>query len=286
MLLKKLIYIAVLLPARIPKALRVIFSITNNYFVRLKNKGNGAAWAYLRYACTNLVVSFCNAHFNTKRVACPCCGWRGYDFLPIDGGIFWVPRMVCPACLSYDRHRAFALYVNKHDRRLLETNGITLHVAPETYVALLARKNIAHQYMATDLFADRLQEGNGVPFQSDIQHLPLREGSVDTHICFHVLEHIKADHVAIAELYRTLKPGGVAYIMVPINLDFTKTQFFGYPNPDYYDHYWAPGRDYHTHLEAFDRCVAVAPQDFLSPEEMFTYGTPHKEIIYVCAKAC
>jgi hypothetical protein len=285
-LFRKIVYIAVTLPVKTPKILGMIFSITGNCLVRLKSKGTEAAWAYLRYAWTNLIVSFCNAHFNTKRVACPCCGWNGYDFIPIDGGIFWVPRMVCPACLSYDRHRAFTLYVKKHDRRLLETAGTTLHVAPETYVAVLARENTRHQYMTTDLFPDRLKVGNGVPFQSDIQYLPLKDNSVDTHICFHVLEHIKDARIAITELYRTLKPGGVAYIMVPINLDFTETQFFGHPNPDYYDHYWAPGRDYHTHLDAFDGCIAVAPQDFLSPEEMFIYGAPPKEIIYVCTKSC
>ncbi len=95
--------------------------------------------------------------------------------------------------------------------------------------------------------------------------MPLQDNSVDAHICFHVLEHIKEDRAAIAELYRTLKPGGVAYIMAPINLDFAETQFFGYPNPDYYDHYWAPGRDYHSHLVFLTDVLSLRPRIFRRP---------------------
>ncbi|MCK5862301.1 MAG: class I SAM-dependent methyltransferase [Candidatus Hydrogenedentes bacterium] len=279
-----IVYTHMFLLKKILKVLKIVFAIAQTYSTRLRSKDRQASWAYLRYACNNLFVSFCNGHFNAKRVFCPCCGWSGYDFIPIDGGIFWVPRMVCPACLSYDRHRAFSLYVKQYDRRLLETAGTTLHVAPETYVAILARQNTGHHYIVTDLFFERLQAGNGTPFQSDIQQLSLPDRCVDTLICFHVLEHIKDDRAAVAELYRVLKPGGVAYIMVPINTTFEETQFFGEPNPDIYDHYWAPGKDYHTHLGIFDSCVEVAPEEFLSPEDVFRYGAPSKEIIFVCKR--
>ena len=36
-------------------------------------------------------------------------------------------------------------------------------------------------------------------------------------ICYHVLEHIKEDHLAIGEIVRLLKPQGVALMPVPQN---------------------------------------------------------------------
>jgi predicted SAM-dependent methyltransferase len=41
----------------------------------------------------------------------------------------------------------------------------------------------------------------------------------DALVCSHVLEHVRDDRAAIAELYRILKPGGWGIIMVPIELE-------------------------------------------------------------------
>src|SRR6185369_5676509 len=45
--------------------------------------------------------------------------------------------------------------------------------------------------------------------------LPLRDGQIDVVICTQVLEYIHDPQMAIAELYRVLKPGGVLLLTVP-----------------------------------------------------------------------
>ena len=42
-------------------------------------------------------------------------------------------------------------------------------------------------------------------------------------ICNHVLEHIVNDCKAMRELYRVLKPGGIAILQVPISYTIEKT---------------------------------------------------------------
>ncbi len=269
---------------KLPKAVGAAAELLGTCAARLRTKGVKPAWYYLRYYVNNRIVSFCNCYSNTTRVECPCCGWRGYDFIPMDGVVFWTPRIVCPACLAYDRHRAFSLYVSRRDNRVLQTDGITLHIAPETYVAAIVRKNNAQRYLVSDLETEKLQDANGTAFQADMQRMPLPDNCVDTVICFHVLEHIAEDRRAVSELVRMLKPGGVAYIMVPINTALEKSHYFGSPNADIFGHYWAPGRDYMEHLDAFDIREAVKPTDYMSADEAFRFGVMPKEVIFVCSK--
>ncbi|MEI6713686.1 MAG: class I SAM-dependent methyltransferase [Verrucomicrobiota bacterium] len=56
----------------------------------------------------------------------------------------------------------------------------------------------------------------GVPLiQFDLTACPLPDNCVDAITCLNVLEHIKNDSAAIHEMYRILKPGGIAHIEVP-----------------------------------------------------------------------
>ena len=49
----------------------------------------------------------------------------------------------------------------------------------------------------------------------DLTRCPLPDNSVDAVVLLNVLEHIENDALAIRQLYRILKPGGVAVIEVP-----------------------------------------------------------------------
>jgi SAM-dependent methyltransferase len=54
--------------------------------------------------------------------------------------------------------------------------------------------------------------------QADARKLPLDEGSQDLLVAFDVLEHIEEDHLAAAEIFRVLRPGGTALIAVPCDM--------------------------------------------------------------------
>ena len=60
----------------------------------------------------------------------------------------------------------------------------------------------------------------GVNVVSDICKTPLESDSVDRIVCDNVLEHVKDPKLAVAEMLRILKKGGVAYIAVPFLYPF------------------------------------------------------------------
>lgn len=53
--------------------------------------------------------------------------------------------------------------------------------------------------------------------QFDLTKCPLPDNSVDALVLLNVLEHIEDDQKALKQLYRILKPGGIAVIEVPAN---------------------------------------------------------------------
>jgi ubiquinone/menaquinone biosynthesis C-methylase UbiE len=55
----------------------------------------------------------------------------------------------------------------------------------------------------------------------------LPDGSFDSILCSHVLEHVEDDAAAMRELRRVVKPGGWAIVMVPLDITRTST----YENP-------------------------------------------------------
>ena len=59
------------------------------------------------------------------------------------------------------------------------------------------------------------RKGRWLVAQADVTKLPFADGSFDVVICSEVLEHIKDNRTAIAELVRVLKPGGDLVVTVP-----------------------------------------------------------------------
>ncbi|MDE0802707.1 MAG: class I SAM-dependent methyltransferase [Acidimicrobiales bacterium] len=83
-----------------------------------------------------------------------------------------------------------------------------LHFAPEPRVAARLKSIARNRYVGADL--DSVGD-----VCLDITRLPLPDRSIDLIVCCHVLEHIRDDGAAIAELGRVLTPNGVAIIQFP-----------------------------------------------------------------------
>ncbi len=126
--------------------------------------------------------------------------------------------LICPACDASDRDRLCALYF----RERLASSGGRLRVldfAPNLANSRWLRGEKRIDYYSADLFRPK------VDLRLDIQNMhELADQSFDALICSHVLEHVPDDKAAMRELYRILKQGGFAIIMVPLVLGVTRTQ--------------------------------------------------------------
>ena len=115
---------------------------------------------------------------------------------------------VCPICKSRERHRlAFDYMTATLDPKVQYR---ILHVAPEySLVHFFQSRFPSSPYTSIDLAVGK------AGIQANLEALPFEEASFDLLFCSHVLEHVENDRLAIAEMFRVLSPGGVAYVMVP-----------------------------------------------------------------------
>jgi ubiquinone/menaquinone biosynthesis C-methylase UbiE len=94
--------------------------------------------------------------------------------------------------------------------------------------------------------------------RADLTDISLQENSVDLVICNHVLEHVPDDALAMRELHRVLKPGGIAILQVPISTKLKLTdEDHRITSPEQrekrfgqYDHVRLYGSDYTDRLVA------------------------------------
>lgn len=112
----------------------------------------------------------------------------------------------CPGCGSRERQRLFALLLSSRPDL---GAGDVVHFAPEAELQPLLKAKATH-YLSADPFMP------GCDLELDLMELGLEDASVDVFVANHVLEHVVEDSVALSELYRCLRPGGVALVSVPI----------------------------------------------------------------------
>jgi len=134
---------------------------------------------------------------------CPICDFTGqfsaYGRVPR-------PNAKCPKFKSLERHRLLKLMYDRIDAP--PANARMLHFAPERAVESFTRAHYS-EYVTADLMRD------DVDLKLNIEAIDLDTGSFDAIICSHVLEHVD-DAKALSEMFRVLKPGGLAILAVPI----------------------------------------------------------------------
>ena len=233
------------------------------------------------------------------RFECPFCGGHFRKLLPrglkfgvlvdkhvVGGGVR--PNAFCPGCLSYDRERLVFLYL-KSQTALLTTPAKMLHVAPERQLAKIFRKIPTLDYTTGDLFS------KVVDVQLDVTAIQFPDGTFDVTLCNHVMEHVPDDRLALREILRTLKPGGLAIIQTPISLVLEKTdeELADIPEAERIrrfgqkDHCRIYAMDYAQRLAAAGFAVEVfrwtdAPAAFGGAENRFALNP--EEVVFACRK--
>jgi SAM-dependent methyltransferase len=215
---------------------------------------------------------------------------------PIDGRSFksFLPygygkqrnNVLSPSTLSLERHRLLWLYL-KNETDFFTKQQKVLHFAPEQAFYKRFRKMKNLDYTTTDLKSPLAD------VKADICDLPFQDNAFDVIFCNHVLEHIPDDTKAMQELFRVLKPNGMAILQIPQDLSREHTfednsitdrkersKIFGQ-----YDHVRIYGRDYFNKLRAIGFDVNEANYTAtLSKDDISKYCLAKGEIIPVCNK--
>ncbi|WP_109299818.1 class I SAM-dependent methyltransferase [Aquimarina sp. AU474] len=215
---------------------------------------------------------------------------------PIDGKSFskFLPygygtqrdNVLSPSTLSLERHRLLWVYL-KSETNFFTAPAKVLHFAPEQAFYKRFRKLSHLDYTTTDLNSPLAD------IKADICNLPFKDNQYDIIFCNHVLEHIPDDTKAMQEMYRVLKPGGMAILQIPQDLNRAITfeddsitdpkeraKIFGQ-----YDHVRVYGRDYFDKLRTIGFAVdEIDYTTILSSREVDLYRLAQGEILPVCRK--
>lgn len=249
-----------------------------------RRHGPRAAWICLRAHLDNLSALLRERLFRARAVACPCCGWEGHAFRTLFLTYMVLPGTECPRCGAHCRQRMLHLWLHGPGRDWLPESPRILHVAPELPLRSILLQHPGARVLSVDILPDKLHRAGGPALRTDLQRAAIASNSIDAVVCIHVLEHIPDDFAAVHELYRVLRPGGVALIMVPTNLWSPEVIEFGRPNPDMYDHW----RDYvpqamPARLAPFE-VQLIHPGEWLSAEQRARHSIGENEIICLCRK--
>jgi predicted SAM-dependent methyltransferase len=226
--------------------------------------------------------------YRGDRVECPCCGSTFRKFMPSIRPVG--PNRAnarCPSCGARDRNRHLWLYlVNKTN--LLADRLRVLHFAPERVLENKLKQQPNLDYVSTDLDRPRAM------VKADIIDLPFADESFDVILCSHVLEHVVEDRKGMRELYRVLRRGGWAIVLVP--MDSRRAETFEDPTIvaprdrervfGQTDHVRIYARDFKARLEEAGFTVRV--EDYrreLGETEARRYGLrPRDPDIHLCSK--
>ena len=208
---------------------------------------------------------------------CPLCGHTGLF------AMFGHPPRFdarCGTCGSLERHRQSALWFLRND--VFGPDHRVLHFAPERQLTAMIRPEVA-VYETADL-SPRLDVTHHVA----IEETGLPDASYHRIVCNHVLEHVD-DRRALAEMFRLLVPGGIAFVMTPVVEGWAET----YENPaitqprdrllhfGQNDHVRLYGRDIRDRIRAagfeLSEFVAVEP-------DVARYGLVRGETLFIARR--
>jgi hypothetical protein len=225
--------------------------------------------------------------YRGDRVTCPICDGTFRKFMPKVKPVGPSRRNAkCPRCGASERHRHLWLYLRNRTNLFTESLRV-LHFAPEWIIQKKLRRCPNLDYISADL------DPHIAMVKMDITDITYPNDSFEVVLCSHVLEHVAHDRKAMSELYRVLKPGGWAIVLVPIDHKSERTlEDPTVVSPEdrerlfwQADHVRLYGCDFKERLEETGFEVTV---DSYRPEPaedvIRRYGLKRHDEIYLCTK--
>ena len=151
----------------------------------------------------------------------------------------------CPHCRANDRDRLYKLFIDRLAAGGVRLADLSMLEFAPSHRFRLSICHLFKEYRTCDLYEEKADD------HADITAMDLYpEGRWDAFICSHVLEHVRDDRRALAELHRILKPDGWGILMVPINLK--RTAIDEDPDLDDVGERWRRFGQ-HDHVRAYSR---------------------------------
>lgn len=187
--------------------------------------------------------------------------------------------VLCPRCGSLDRHRLLALA--NAEMNFFKRKEV-LHFAPEPQVSSLINEE-SDKYLSADLEPGKAQT------VLNIESIDQKDNSWDIVLASHVLEHVN-DELALREMNRILRPGGLLLVMVPIaegwknsyeddrwNTEVEREIYFGQK-----DHVRFYGADIRQRFR--DAGFHLESEFTATGDDCVKHGLSRGEKIFICAK--
>ncbi|WP_340264217.1 methyltransferase domain-containing protein [Sphingobium mellinum] len=138
---------------------------------------------------------------------CPACGQAVVGFFRYGDNAEWG----CPNCGASPRERLMN-HLIAGKVLTVPQQGAILHMAPNE-ASLVRRFSVAADYTPADLDPARYT----VPNMRQVDLMALAETDrYDLFYASHVMEHVPDDHHVLRNIHRALKPGGEAWLIVPL----------------------------------------------------------------------
>lgn len=201
---------------------------------------------------------------------CPVCGWRGRHFRAFLSADEILVRCICPACGSFDRHRLLALGLRRELARPGRREGALLAFAQSACVHdFLAREGAGRCFRA-----DFDRHGPfAVEFVTDLRAAGVATAAIGTLFCSHVLEHIPDLELCLDELARLLRPGGTAWIQVPVEPGLARSRPIPVDPHRAHAHAWQFGADFGDLLRRPAwTVVELGAADLVTPAQARRFG--------------
>jgi len=181
------------------------------------------------------------------RQSCPVCRWEGRRFRTYVSPDIVIPSSICPVCGSFERHRHLVLgmrdVLSERSRVPRSLLGLSLS---QSIRYLLAHEGLGRCFRSDFDNRDPRYEPDIIV---DLAQASFRDEAFDWVVCSHVLEHIADLDRAVDELFRVLRPGGLAWIQVAYQEAEPRSRRIPLEPHEIDAHAWRFGQDFTGRLE-------------------------------------